>query len=77
MLIFGCACWKLHTGYLLQIKSANDIKMNKSSGEGQLGAHIALLLASSEATTSILGFLASSAEVNHVNTEFLGITVLV
>ena len=46
----------------MQIKSLADQRRYSHSGEGQLGASIALSLASSQ-DTSILGFLAAPAEV--------------
>ena len=50
------------TGYLLQIKSAEDQRRGENAGEGKLGAHMALALAAGK-ETSILGFLAGPAEV--------------
>ena len=57
----GCAC-RRYTGYLLQIKSLEDQKRSKYQGEGQLGVAMALALARST-ETSLLGFVASPAEV--------------
>ena len=69
--MFCFACRTLHTSYLLQVKSASDVRRNKHCGEGKLGAHMILALASNEAPMTILGFLASPAEVSLPPSVFL------
>ena len=49
-------------GYLLQMKSLAD----EGSGDGQLGAYMALALAHTDLVTSLLGFVASPAQVSRI-----------
>jgi hypothetical protein len=51
------------TKILGEIQSSEDTQRAKPTGEEQLGAHMILSLASSDAPSSILGVLASPAEV--------------
>ena len=69
--MFCFACRSLHTSYLVQVKSASDVRRNKHCGEGQLGPHMILALALNEAPRTILSFLASPAEVSLPPSVFL------
>lgn len=69
MSVFGFACWRLHTGYLLQIKTKSDAESNPSAGEAQLALHMILTLCKEPLIQEILGFVASPQEVgsSHFN----------
>ena len=53
----------LHWSFCLQIKNAGDMNRGQHHGEGQVGAHMAMLLGGGKQQT-LLGFLASPTEEN-------------